>query len=34
MLVIGGGFSQNDDHLWARGIEIEVCAAFLAVKLA
>ncbi len=24
MLVIGGGFSQNDDHLWARGIEIEV----------
>ncbi|KAK0436222.1 hypothetical protein EV421DRAFT_1981243 [Armillaria borealis] len=24
MLVIGGGFSQNDDHLWTRGIEIEV----------
>ncbi|KAK0209314.1 hypothetical protein DFS33DRAFT_1498375, partial [Desarmillaria ectypa] len=24
MLVIGGGFSQNEDHLWAKGIEIEV----------
>ncbi len=24
MLVIGGGFSQNDDPLWARGIKIEV----------
>ncbi|KAK0491786.1 hypothetical protein EDD18DRAFT_540287 [Armillaria luteobubalina] len=24
MLVIGGGFSQDDDHMWARGIESEV----------
>ncbi|KAK0479523.1 hypothetical protein IW261DRAFT_1564172 [Armillaria novae-zelandiae] len=24
MLVIGGGFSQSNDHFWARGIEIEV----------
>ncbi|KAG7446636.1 uncharacterized protein BT62DRAFT_987040 [Guyanagaster necrorhizus] len=24
MLVIAGGFSQNEDHLWAKGIEIEV----------
>ncbi|KAK0450523.1 uncharacterized protein EV420DRAFT_738131 [Desarmillaria tabescens] len=24
MLVIAGGFSQNDDHLWAKAIEIEV----------
>lgn len=25
MIVIAGGFSQGDDHLWAKGIEVEVC---------
>ena len=26
MRVISGGFSQSDEHVWARGIESEVCA--------
>ena len=26
MRVISGGFSQSDEHVWAKGIESEVCA--------
>lgn len=32
MRVIGGGFSQHEEHQWAHGIESEVCVTFISLR--